>query len=128
MTAVSYAPAPRSLSVRTLADVLREDGPLPVARVRAIGLHLLDALERAHHGNLHPGTVRLHDDGRVTLLHPAGPRAACDLISLGATLVAAAGGRPGPLRPIIEELLTATADDRRLLARARAALAEGSDA
>lgn len=122
MTAVSYAPAPRTVSGRTLADVLREDGPLPVARVQAIGLRLLDALVASHHGNLHPGTVLLHDDGRVALLGPAaGGPAAGDLISLGATLFAASGGRPGPLRPVIEDLLTA--DDPELAGPARAALA-----
>ncbi|GAB2585529.1 hypothetical protein Aab01nite_52770 [Paractinoplanes abujensis] len=116
MTVVSYAPAVG----RTLADVLREDGPLPVAGVRALGLQLLDLLERTGHGNLHPGSVYLHDDGRVALLHPAPGAVACDLAALGATLFAATGGRPGPLRPIIEDLLTA--DDRHLAARTRAAL------
>ncbi|MBL7255867.1 hypothetical protein [Paractinoplanes lichenicola] len=116
MTVVSYAPAVG----RTLANVLREDGPLPVASVRAIALQLLDILEQAGHGNLHPGTVYLHDDGRVALLQPAPGAAACDLVALGATLFAATGGRPGPLRPIIEELLTS--DDRQLAARTRAAL------
>nr|WP_221374215.1 serine/threonine-protein kinase [Actinoplanes polyasparticus] len=62
-----------ALSGRTLADVLREDGPLAVERVRRIGLSLLDALEAVHragivHRDVKPGNVQLCADGRVVLI------------------------------------------------------------
>jgi len=57
---------------RSLEQVLAEDGPLPVARVAAIGLDVLAALESAHragvlHRDVKPGNVLLADDGRVVL-------------------------------------------------------------
>ncbi|MBM2620524.1 hypothetical protein JIG36_33990 [Actinoplanes sp. LDG1-06] len=132
MTAVSYAPTQSALSGRTLAAAIREDGPLPVAQVRTIAVQLLELLEAAHlsgvvHGNIHPGTVLLSDDGQASLLHASGhgitdPSRSGDLISLGATLFAASSGRPGPLRPLIEGLLAPDPAHRWNIARARAAL------
>ncbi|WP_250036404.1 hypothetical protein [Paractinoplanes maris] len=114
-----------------LIDTIREDGPLPIGRVRAIAVQLLDALEALHesgavHGNVHPGTVELHADGRATFPVTTAGRSsvatpAGDLISLGATLFAATGGRPGPMRPVIEALLTASPGDSWPIARLRAA-------
>ncbi|GID29409.1 serine/threonine-protein kinase [Paractinoplanes brasiliensis] len=61
-----------ALSGRTLADAIRELGPLPVDRVRRIGLCLLDVLEAVHaaglvHRDVKPGNVQLCADGRVVL-------------------------------------------------------------
>ncbi|WP_157244713.1 serine/threonine-protein kinase [Nonomuraea typhae] len=57
---------------RSLAQVIRENGPLPPARVAAIGAALLDALRTAHaagvlHRDVKPENVLLAADGRVVL-------------------------------------------------------------
>ncbi|MEV0344295.1 serine/threonine-protein kinase [Nonomuraea sp. NPDC050680] len=57
---------------RSLADVIREHGPLPVAQVATIGGRVLDALRAAHatgvlHRDVKPENVLLADDGRVVL-------------------------------------------------------------
>ncbi|GAA0413459.1 hypothetical protein Acor_10950 [Acrocarpospora corrugata] len=57
---------------RSLGQVIREDGPLPPARVTDIGLQVLDALRAAHgqgvlHRDVKPENVLLTDDGRVVL-------------------------------------------------------------
>jgi serine/threonine protein kinase len=61
------------LSGRTLAEVLLSDGPLPVAEVRRIALHLVDALRAVHraglvHSDVKPANIQLCDDGRVVLM------------------------------------------------------------
>ncbi|MED7925433.1 protein kinase [Nonomuraea sp. LP-02] len=57
---------------RSLAQVVREQGPLPVGQVAMIGGRVLDALRAAHatgvlHRDVKPENVLLADDGRVVL-------------------------------------------------------------
>ena len=58
---------------RTLAQVLREDGPQPPSRVAAIGAEVADALTHTHgrgvvHRDIAPGNVMLRTDGAVKVL------------------------------------------------------------
>ncbi|MFG1944530.1 protein kinase [Nonomuraea sp. NPDC048826] len=57
---------------RSLAEVIRDDGPLPAPRAAMIGARVLDALRAAHatgvlHRDVKPENVLLADDGRVVL-------------------------------------------------------------
>ncbi|MEW9548627.1 serine/threonine-protein kinase [Nonomuraea sp. NPDC050783] len=57
---------------RSLAQVVREQGPLPAGQVAVIGGRVLDALRAAHatgvlHRDVKPENVLLADDGRVVL-------------------------------------------------------------
>ncbi|RBM19541.1 serine/threonine protein kinase [Streptomyces sp. PT12] len=58
---------------RSLADIVRRDGPMPPARAAAIGLAILDVLRAAHtggilHRDVKPSNVLIADeDGRVVL-------------------------------------------------------------
>ncbi|WP_326820348.1 serine/threonine-protein kinase [Streptosporangium sp. NBC_01756] len=57
---------------RSLAQVVRRDGPLPPQRVAAIGLAVLDALTLAHsrgivHRDVKPANIMLAHDGEVLL-------------------------------------------------------------
>ncbi len=57
---------------RTLADVLREEGPLPVPEAARIGAAMLSALSAAHavgvlHRDVKPANVLLGEGGRVVL-------------------------------------------------------------
>ncbi|GAA4390863.1 hypothetical protein GCM10023088_67320 [Actinomadura verrucosospora] len=57
---------------RSLEEIVRDDGPVPVARAAQIGLAVLEALDRAHaagilHRDVKPANVLIADDGRVVL-------------------------------------------------------------
>ncbi len=57
---------------RSLADVIREDGPLKWRRAAEVGLAVLDVLRAAHqqgilHRDVKPSNVLIADDGRVVL-------------------------------------------------------------
>ncbi|MFE7122358.1 serine/threonine-protein kinase, partial [Streptomyces sp. NPDC057654] len=57
---------------RSLADAIREDGPLPWRRAAEAGLAILDVLRAAHregilHRDVKPSNVLIADDGRVVL-------------------------------------------------------------
>ncbi|MFC4532837.1 serine/threonine-protein kinase [Sphaerisporangium dianthi] len=60
------------VDARSLGQVLRDDGPMPVRMVAEIGLQILEALRSAHasgvlHRDVKPENVLLTDDGRVVL-------------------------------------------------------------
>ena len=60
------------LEARSISEVLRDDGPMPVRKVAEMGLAVLGALEAAHrvgvlHRDVKPGNVLLGTDGRTTL-------------------------------------------------------------
>ncbi|ONI71797.1 hypothetical protein BWI15_16825 [Kribbella sp. ALI-6-A] len=57
---------------RTLAQAIRDDGPLPWREVALIGVQVLEALQAAHaagvlHRDVKPSNVLLAEDGRVVL-------------------------------------------------------------
>ncbi|MBI0299433.1 serine/threonine protein kinase [Streptomyces sp. PRKS01-29] len=57
---------------RSLADVVRDDGPLTPKRAAEVGLAVLDVLRAAHqagilHRDVKPSNVLMSDDGRVVL-------------------------------------------------------------
>lgn len=57
---------------KTLAEVIRDDGPIPPERVAAIGAQLADALAQAHqlgiiHRDIKPGNVMITAEGRAKI-------------------------------------------------------------
>jgi serine/threonine protein kinase len=63
---MQYAPG------RPLSDIVRSDGPLPLAAVARIGIDILDALRAAHragvlHRDVKPANVLVGDDGSACL-------------------------------------------------------------
>ena len=115
------------LTGQTLAEWIRERGPLPVARACQVAHQLADALTEAHghgvfHRQLNPTSVFITPEGHAKLFHfgaawlmPPGQSKAgyiapelaadphradprCDLFSLAATLLFSITGRP-PFTP-----------------------------
>lgn len=88
---------------RSLADVIKEDGPLHPLRVATVGLAILGALEAAHaagitHRDVKPGNILLGHDGRVKLTDFGIARAAGDDTITGTGLLV---GSPSYIAPEI---------------------------
>ena len=88
---------------RSLADVIKEDGPLHPLRVATVGLAVLGALEAAHaagitHRDVKPGNILLGHDGRVKLTDFGIARAVGDDTITGTGLLV---GSPSYIAPEI---------------------------
>src|SRR5829696_1444515 len=88
---------------RSLADIVREDGPLHPLRVATVGLAVLGALEAAHaasitHRDVKPGNILLGHDGRVKLTDFGIARSAGDDTITGTGLLV---GSPSYIAPEI---------------------------
>jgi eukaryotic-like serine/threonine-protein kinase len=88
---------------RSLADVIKEDGPIHPHRAATVGLAILSALEAAHaagitHRDVKPGNILLGHDGRVKLTDFGIARAAGDTTITGTGLLV---GSPSYLAPEI---------------------------
>ncbi|MDQ1652284.1 MAG: eukaryotic-like serine/threonine-protein kinase [Cryptosporangiaceae bacterium] len=60
------------LEARSISELIRDEGPMPLKKVAEIGLAVLGALEAAHrigvlHRDVKPGNVLIGTDGRTTL-------------------------------------------------------------
>ncbi|GGK51954.1 hypothetical protein Ppa06_07320 [Planomonospora parontospora subsp. parontospora] len=86
---------------RTLAEFVKERGPLPPEQAAALGAQLLDGLDAAHargiqHRDVKPGNVFLTDSGRVVLTDFGIARFAGDTTLTQADLLI---GSPGFIAP-----------------------------
>lgn len=111
----------------SLADLVRDGGPLPAGRVAQVGLALLAALDSARALGLGPrlvtpDAVQVRRDGTAVLAHIrlATTSAEGELRSVGSTLLTAAEGaapaddrvrHAGPLTPVLTGLLAAQPTD-----------------
>ena len=96
---------------RSLAEVIKEDGPLHPLRVATVGLAILGALAAAHaagitHRDVKPGNILLGHDGRVKLTDFGIARAAGDDTITGTGLLV---GSPSYIAPEIVKGLEAGA-------------------
>ena len=99
---------------RSLAQVLKEDGPLSPPDAAKVGLAVLGALQAAHqagitHRDVKPGNILIAEDGRVKLTDFGIARAAGDMTLTGTGLLV---GSPSYMAPEVVrgEELRPTAD------------------
>ncbi|HEX5496179.1 MAG TPA: serine/threonine-protein kinase [Mycobacteriales bacterium] len=99
---------------RSLAQVLKDDGPLDPTRAAKVGLAVLGALQAAHeagitHRDVKPGNILIAEDGRVKLTDFGIARAAGDMTLTGTGLLV---GSPSYMAPEVVrgEELRPTAD------------------
>ena len=99
---------------RSLAQVLKEDGPLNPPDAAKVGLAVLGALQAAHqagitHRDVKPGNILIAEDGRVKLTDFGIARAAGDMTLTGTGLLV---GSPSYMAPEVVrgEELRPTAD------------------
>ncbi|MEV4614420.1 serine/threonine-protein kinase [Kitasatospora sp. NPDC049258] len=98
----------------SLADLLAEEGPLPVDRAAAVAAQICGALGAVHavpvvHRDLKPSNVMVRQDGRVILLD-LGIATALDPTATRLTLTGTPIGSPAYMAP--EQALAAGADPR----------------
>ncbi|WP_308188923.1 serine/threonine-protein kinase [Streptacidiphilus sp. ASG 303] len=98
----------------SLADLVAEDGPLPVARAVAVAAQVCAALAAVHavpvvHRDLKPSNVMVRDDGRVVVLD-LGIAAVLEPDATRLTRTGGLVGSPPYMAP--EQALSATADPR----------------
>lgn len=98
----------------SLADLIAEDGPLPVARAVAVAAQICAALAAVHavpvvHRDLKPSNVMVRDDGRVVVLDLG----IAAVLETGATRITRTGGVIGsPPYMAPEQALSTTVDPR----------------
>jgi hypothetical protein len=86
---------------QSLRELVSEQGPLDPARATSIAHAIADALAAVHatgmvHGNVHPGTILIGDDGRVVLADAradSGDDVESDIRAVGGILYFALTGR-----------------------------------
>ncbi|WP_377269681.1 protein kinase [Peterkaempfera sp. SMS 1(5)a] len=98
----------------SLADLIAEEGPLPVARAAAVAAQICGALAAVHavpvvHRDLKPSNVMVREDGRVVVLDLG----IAAVLETGATRITRTGGVVGsPPYMAPEQALSTTVDPR----------------